>query len=201
MSYEDATTRLILVRHAESTANVERRVQGSGDDPLTPRGEEQARRLARRMSFDHPDADLLFSSPLTRAHQTASFVSAALGLEIQWRSGLEEIRLGRLEGADQATLAAAVHANRLAEYDAETLHDFAERALGTLYGLVAVNPGRTIIVITHLGVISTALAHWVDRDLVRAWGYGDSLSNAAMSEFIFADQVRLLRQNDAIHLE
>lgn len=74
------TTRLLLIRHGQSIANIERRVQGWNDDPLTGYGAAQAHLLANWLRDNDPHADVLFSSPLQRAYQTATPIGAALGL-------------------------------------------------------------------------------------------------------------------------
>lgn len=199
--YEVHTTRLLLVRHAESVANAERRVQGSGDDPLSPHGEHQARQLALWLQNNGIRADVLFSSPLRRARQTAEAISVALGLEIQIRPGLREIGLGSLEGASEDTWATTVTDGRATTpiEGAEEPRDFVERALGTLHGLLAAYEGNTIMVVTHGGVISAALAHWLERNVTR-WTIYAATRNTAVSELVFGERIELLRYNDIVHL-
>lgn len=194
------TTRLLLVRHAESVANADGRLQGSGDAPLSPRGEEQARRLAAWLRDSGPPADVLVSSPLQRARQTAEAISGALGMELLIRPGLREANLGNLEGADAQTLAAVIAAGGLRTEDgAETPRAFVERTIGALHGLLAAYEGQTLIVVTHGGVIATALAHWLDRNVTRWTLYG-AVRNAAVNELVFGAQVELVRQDDVAHL-
>jgi phosphoribosylformylglycinamidine cyclo-ligase len=67
---------LWLVRHGETTWNAEGRWQGQADAPLTERGREQARRLARRLAGQRFDA--VYASDLGRALETAEVVAAEL---------------------------------------------------------------------------------------------------------------------------
>lgn len=64
-------TRLILVRHGQSTWNAQGRIQGWADPPLDDTGQEQARRLAQRLAAEEHTISALYSSPLLRARQTA----------------------------------------------------------------------------------------------------------------------------------
>ena len=95
---------LYFCRHGETQANVEKRFQGPGTDtPLTAKGREQARTLARLLRRDWPDpASLSFvSSPLPRAQITMEIVLAALRLPIAAFSTdarLQEIDLGIWDG-------------------------------------------------------------------------------------------------------
>lgn len=66
---------LILLRHGQTTANAQALLQGHMNLPLDPVGERQAQRSGEYLRSAFPDA-LVISSPLTRAHQTASAVSA-----------------------------------------------------------------------------------------------------------------------------
>lgn len=88
--------RLILVRHGESTGNLARRMQGWIDPPLTPRGEEQARRVGTALAGLAPAA--LYSSPLRRALDTAVAVGRAVGLAPEPDPDLRECYLGEAEG-------------------------------------------------------------------------------------------------------
>src|ERR1700680_1413671 len=71
------TTRLLLVRHGESTWNADGRWQGQADPPLTERGRLQASLAAQALG----SIDAIASSDLERAAETASIIAARLGLE------------------------------------------------------------------------------------------------------------------------
>jgi broad specificity phosphatase PhoE len=192
-------TRLIMIRHGQSVGNATGMVQGWTDSPLSPRGAEQARRLGDWMRANNPQADYLFSSPLKRAYATAQAVSDALGLEIQVRDGLKEVYLGELEDSHEDIFNGVIESTTWeADYGVEATPEFTERALGTLHGLLARYDGHTLIVVSHLGVIGIALAHWLDRDVLRAWEVYGHLGNASITEvrFTFHENVELLRQNE-----
>lgn len=79
---------MLIIRHGESTNNLLHATTGSFEgrspDPLlTERGERQARLLAAGMlAGQQPAPDVLYSSLMLRAVQTAAPIAAALGLEI-----------------------------------------------------------------------------------------------------------------------
>jgi broad specificity phosphatase PhoE len=108
-----------LIRHGESLGNLERRIQGWSDYPLTELGREQAARLARRlaqlMDPDSPTGDYaqmgwggqlwgegpiheLVASPLRRAAETARIVGDALDLPVRFDERLKEYNFGPLNG-------------------------------------------------------------------------------------------------------
>jgi probable phosphoglycerate mutase len=70
---------ILLVRHGESQGNAEGRMQGISDYPLTERGRTQAERLARFLVEHDLGWDHHFSSPLSRALETASILSSRTG--------------------------------------------------------------------------------------------------------------------------
>ena len=87
---------LILVRHGETLHNVAGIAQGWNDSALSPRGEEQVRRLAARLATMRVDA--LYSSPLSRALATARVIAEATGVNIVTLDDLREMSYGSWEG-------------------------------------------------------------------------------------------------------
>jgi broad specificity phosphatase PhoE len=82
---------IVLVRHAETTASVERRYLGWSDAPLTRRGRAAAAALASRM----PGADVVFSSDLPRAVETAHL--ALPGSDVVTDARLRELSFGAFD--------------------------------------------------------------------------------------------------------
>jgi broad specificity phosphatase PhoE len=87
---------LYLIRHGETTWNVEGRYQGQLDPPLTKRGCQQAEITATRLATIGFEA--IYSSDLTRAYQTALPLAAKIGLPIQQDARLREIDQGEWQG-------------------------------------------------------------------------------------------------------
>jgi broad specificity phosphatase PhoE len=71
---------LTLLRHGESVGNVENRLQGLSDFPLSDEGRAQARKLAARWKAEGIFFDSVIASPLSRALETAQIIAAELGL-------------------------------------------------------------------------------------------------------------------------
>ena len=71
---------LILIRHGESVANREGRIQGQADYPLSQEGAEQAERLAQWLAAE--PIDCIYSSDLSRAYETALAIAKHHGLEV-----------------------------------------------------------------------------------------------------------------------
>ena len=85
---------IVLVRHGETEWSRTGRHTSTTDLPLTPRGREQARRMAWRLAGE--DFALVLSSPLQRARASAEL--AGLGERIELDPDLVEWNYGRYEG-------------------------------------------------------------------------------------------------------
>jgi probable phosphoglycerate mutase len=86
---------ILLVRHGETLLNAARTLQPAAT-PLGPRGEAQARALARRLSQERIGA--IVSSDLPRAWQTASAIADATGVAVIAEPLLQERNFGDLRG-------------------------------------------------------------------------------------------------------
>ena len=89
-------TRIYLVRHAEAAGNKQRFFQGHMDGKVSDKGHVQISLLAKR--FENIKLDAVYSSPLSRAVETANGVNSGSGLEIITDERLMEINGGVFEG-------------------------------------------------------------------------------------------------------
>jgi probable phosphoglycerate mutase len=89
-------TNLYLTRHGQTTWNVEHRVQGHLNSPLTDLGLEQASRLGYALSDVHFDA--IYSSPSPRALRTAEIIRGTRPSRIIPHDSLREMHMGDWEG-------------------------------------------------------------------------------------------------------
>ena len=111
------THTLILLRHGESVWNKENRFTGWTDVGLTPEGEEEAREAGRLMVAEGLEPDVIHTSVLRRAIETADHAIAEAGwedvpVERSWR--LNERHYGALQGLNKAETAE--------EFGAEQVH-------------------------------------------------------------------------------
>ena len=89
-------TRIIAVRHGETAWNVDARIQGQLDIGLNDTGRWQARRAGQALAGEAIRA--VYSSDLSRAHETARSIAEAAGLPVVSDPGLRERRFGLFEG-------------------------------------------------------------------------------------------------------
>ena len=149
-------TELLLIRHGRTHSNDEQRWQGHADGVLNEAGAEQARLLADYL----PPIDALYSSPLTRAADTAAAIADRQGITVELNSKLKEIGFGAWEGMTRSEIAAAYPA----EYEefiagddvrrggnGETFLEVRERMVSTIDEIAARHAGEEIGVVSHGG--------------------------------------------------
>ena len=96
---EKPAYRFVFLRHAESVGNVEARWQGQSDYPLTEKGRAQARALCERWKNEGVKFDLVITSTLVRAQETAQIVTSYLdNVKIEFNPILMERNIGQMAG-------------------------------------------------------------------------------------------------------
>ena len=90
--------RVTLLRHAESVGNADGYHQGQSEFDLTEKGRKQAQALANRWLNEGKTFDQAIASPLTRARQTAEFITQKLNLPLIFNPLWMEVNLGQLSG-------------------------------------------------------------------------------------------------------
>lgn len=151
---------ILLVRHAETQLNVERRFRGRLDPPLSEEGERQAGCLADAFSADPPV--VLVSSPRRRALQTATAMVRTLCTAVSVDRRLDDVDYGEWTGltlADARQTWPDLVATYLADPASvrfpggETLGAAQDRAWSLLADLATARPAGTIALITHDAII------------------------------------------------
>lgn len=151
-------TTIFLARHGESDWNVEKRFQGHSDRPLTERGREQAHALADLVGSEKIDA--VYTSPLSRARETAEIVAARAGLEAVALPELREVDTGSWSGLSRADVEARFpegfarwRSGGSGWENGETYEEMAERVIGALRKIAEDHPDGRVLVISHGGPI------------------------------------------------
>ncbi|TEA71712.1 histidine phosphatase family protein [Allopusillimonas soli] len=203
------TTQFWLIRHGETQWNAERRLQGWKDVPLNDTGIRQAERLALGLRPPHfdTDVDVIVSSDLGRAHETARIAASHLGRPIETAAGLRERNYGIYEGRDWAWLKGAhgpginfLDPGQLLE-QGESLAQFHDRIGQAFAELARRHAGKNVLVFSHGGVIDICwrLASGLGLDAPRR----DPVLNTSINYFCIHDDGRwqLLDWGCVSHLE
>ena len=202
-----ASTRVTAIRHGETAWNVQSRLQGHLDSPLTGRGRAQAARLADALRGEGLDA--VISSDSGRALETASAFASALGLSVLTDAGLRERAFGDLEGLTYGEIDTQwpdlavqwrARAPDFAPPGGESLRSFQARCLASADRLARTHAGLSIALVTHGGVLDCLYraAVGVDLSAARTW----QLNNAAINRLLHTDAgFTLVGWNDSQHLD
>src|SRR5215469_2271055 len=158
-------TRLYLIRHGQAHSNVKPYgvVAGmQGDDGLTPLGRTQAERLRDRLTATGEiTADILISSTLPRARQTAEIIAPALGLPIIFDDDVQEQSVGDLDGMRWDEVESRIADNRQEPFKpfgpgGENWGQFVLRVGTALDRILHEHDGKTIVIVCHGGVIDAS---------------------------------------------
>ncbi len=148
-------TLLYLVRHGETDWNRAHRIQGSTDIPLNDTGRDQAMRAARLLGRRVWDG--LYSSPLSRAHETATIIGRELGLgDPRPLPELVERNYGEAEGLTGREVTRRYPGSSPVP-GRESRAEVAARVMPALLALADAHDGGHLVVTTHGAVIRTVL--------------------------------------------
>jgi probable phosphoglycerate mutase len=172
-------TTFLLIRHGETRWNVEGRLQGWRDSPLTATGRSQADTVSERLAGE--GAQALVASDLGRARETATPIAARLGLEVVSAPGLRERCYGILEGKTWAEIErehpeAYMRLNaRDQDYvvpEGESGIQFRHRVFAAIDRLAAVHGDARVAVVTHGGVLGLVYrrARQIPLEMPRTFG-------------------------------
>jgi probable phosphoglycerate mutase len=203
-------TKLFLVRHGQSAGNAEGRFGGHGPTPLSPLGEEQAKKTARVLANEGISA--LYSSDLPRAIQTATPLSQLLGIPIVPSCAFRERHVGVLEGLtfdeSKAEYPDDYYAlvNRNIHHvitKGESYRDLLTRITSELRSILRQHAGGKIAIYSHTGAICFMTLHLMGaihrNTRTTPWIV---TSNCGINRFEIrgARNVRVLALNDTRHL-
>jgi len=162
---------LVLVRHGQSTWNLENRFTGEEDPPLTPPGQEEARSAGRKLSSIRFSRG--FTSVLRRAIDTMTLLLETAGypgLPVTCDRALNERNYGRLQGLNKAEIAKQYGDEQVAVWrrsfsvrppGGESLADTAARVIP--YYQANIEPllkkGENILVVAHGNSLRSLLMH------------------------------------------
>ncbi|HIH31890.1 TPA: histidine phosphatase family protein [Candidatus Woesearchaeota archaeon] len=160
-------TRLIIVRHGETDSNKEGRLDGQHETMLTPNGIKQANALSERLSKE--EINLIVSSPLKRAQDTANIIRKHHKLEIKTIPEFIEIDCGictLMKRDEVITKYPELHKGWINLTDpkfprGENLKDVEKRAIPKLKEIINKNMGKTILLVGHGSLNIGIIGHYL----------------------------------------
>lgn len=147
-----------LMRHGITPLNKQKKVNGEVDEPLTREGIEQAKEAVPQIP---KSVNLIYSSPLLRARQTAEIICSALNLPVTFAEELTEIKMGSLAGKSWEEMENGKELkekHRAVKFDyrpygGESVEDVKKRLLDFLKKISLKYKNNQVLIITHGGII------------------------------------------------
>ncbi len=168
--------RIILIRHGETTWNIEGRYQGQEDTPLSEKGIRQGKSIGTALKEIPIDAAI--SSPLSRALDTCRYATAYHQLDILTDRRITEISHGLWEGIHAEEIEKKypdefrlwhTHPDKVQMPEGECLDDVRKRVRRAFDEYAAAYDGKTILVAAHDAVNKVILCDILNLDMGYFW--------------------------------
>ena len=154
---------IYFTRHGETVWNVENKICGMTDSPLTARGQQQARQLGELVRDSGLQIDEILYSPLSRAADTAKAIAAATGLPARCEPRLREQCFGKYEGTPRDGAEFRISKTHFADrYDGgESMMQLAQRIYNLLDELRQ-EENKTYLLVAHNGIARVVESYFHD---------------------------------------
>ncbi|WP_164670821.1 histidine phosphatase family protein [Virgibacillus doumboii] len=168
-------TKIGFVRHGVTHWNKEGRAQGSSDIPLNEEGLSQARLLADRMKTG--EWDVVYSSDLLRAKQTAEILTEKIGAQLHLDPRLRERSGGLIEGTTEEERVQKWGPNwRELDMEFETSERIISRGISFMEEINKKHVGENVLIVSHGAFIKYLL-----NELMPESGMEESLNNTSLT--------------------
>lgn len=167
-------TRITLLRHGQTIWNQDGRWQGHAVVPLNDNGRNQAHTAGQYLANVQTDVDVLYSSDLPRASETAEIIASYLNMPVQYDRRLREMDAGQWQGLTVDQIKAwdpegfehmMSDPHRNARPDGESYLDQQARAFEAVQDLLAKYPDQHIMVVSHEETIASVLRAAVNMEI------------------------------------
>lgn len=182
--------KLIFIRHGENVANITKEFSYKiVDYSLTDKGRMQAKQTAEKLK--ETQIDELWSSPLKRAQETASYIADIKNMNIKILEGLREVNVGSLELKKPDEESWNVYLGVYDKWksgdldhkfpDGESYNEMRQRFKEALIEIFKDKNDKTIVVVGHGGIFSTTIWTFLEGDAKKPFKVENN--NCSISEF------------------
>lgn len=199
-------TIIYLTRHGQTMWNLEKRLQGRGNSPLTTLGISGAEELRDRMKDIKLDA--IYSSPIERAYTTAQIIRGNHDLKVIEEEGFMEMSFGDYEGLTTTEIYKMnprFNMELIMKGDiticaprGENLAQVRGRIKETMDRLLEENKGKSILIVTHGITLKALMYYFNDKDVNE-----EVMGQATLTKIIVEDKKRFKIEfkNDGSHFK
>jgi len=153
-----------FVRHGETVWNVENKICGKTDSPLTDRGRQQAAETGKKLLEEGIQADEILYSPLSRAAETARIISEMTGIPCRVEPRLIEQNFGKWESTPRTApeFRKAKEKFACSHEGGESTLKLAQRIYNLLDDVKAASEEKTYILVAHNGIARVVQSYFTD---------------------------------------
>lgn len=200
-------TTIYLVRHGQTEWNLEKRMQGHKNSPLTKLGITQARGLYNKLFEEN--IDIIYSSESKRAYNTAEIIKGNRTIPIMVKQELREIHMGHWEGLQQLDII-----NKYPEsWDhfwnkphlyvptelGESYQELQDRVIPVVEDIINLSQGKTILIVTHRITLKMIMAYFNNQEIHDIWRTSD-IEPASLCKVSIKDGIaKVLLHGDTSH--
>lgn len=181
--------KVIVVRHGRTEWNDLKKVQGQADIGLNNKGKEQAKTIAKLL--EDKNIDLIFSSPLIRAKETAEIINANRNVPIVYDNRISERDYGEYEGLHRSEFEFNdfwTYSKNMNYDKAENIQVFFKRVYDFLDEIKEKYKYKTLVIVTHSGT-STVIDSYSEGLPREGEMNKNHLKNCEVREYIFDEPV------------
>ncbi len=174
---------LCLLRHGQTDWNLEKRLQGREDTPLNDTGRAQAMEAAEILAQAQKKGltpRVICSSPLSRAKDTAAYISQKLDIPAIVCERLNERDYGVLSGLTVEERRKLFPKGENPYNEAESVPAAASRMLRAFDDIMEISEGKTAIAVSHGGIINSVFSRLSFGEI----GTGKTLTQNCSVSFI-----------------
>jgi len=200
---------LFITRHGQTEWNLQKRMQGWFDSPLTTQGKQAACALGKRLSNEKFNA--IYSSPSGRAVDTAKLICNERQIPIFFKQQLKEINTGDWQGMTENEIQEEYPLQFKKYYedpqnftldDSESFQDVLDRSLQVIHDICErYEENDKVLIVTHGVVKKLLIAHFNNLSLNNVWDppfiHGTSLTIVKMDK---EKNVEITMVGDTTHI-
>lgn len=190
-----AGMRIILTRHFQTQSNAAERILGWCDSPPSPGWKADIDFIGNRLQTNSVGLDAIYSSDLDRARLTAMTYAELFGIaDVIAIPELKEINYGNLQTRKKSWVYEHYPQHKespdLVYPDGESFRQMQQRSVRFISSLVLEHPERTVLIVSHAGVIRGLVSHFLDLNYAASLKHGIPFSYIGDFQFEGKDCVR-----------
>jgi broad specificity phosphatase PhoE len=198
---------IYLVRHGQTAWNKEEIFRGRANVPLNEIGFREAELVGEYLKG--MDIHVIYSSPLSRARETARIIAQVFNLKVQPLVGIIDMRFGRWEGHSLQEIRKndgelyrqwREEPHRVSLPGGESLEDVRVRAMAALGEVIQYHQGKNLVLVSHRVINKVIICGILGIDNSHFWQIGQDTAAINLIEFKEGKYVLSLL-NETCHLK